>query len=131
MTTLRTFPLSLQECFNAAYIGVVNQGCKSIDNSRCVYDDGNGNRCAAGHFFALTDPEVNVDECIRDNLDYDKDTAVDDAMNALGYKHPDFLPALLTLQSHHDDSDKDDFINSFKSQMVLFANANGLTVPVI
>jgi len=55
--------MTLQQAFNAAYIGVLAQGCKSTnEEGNCLYNDGKGNKCGIGH----TMPEgTDVTECNR------------------------------------------------------------------
>lgn len=114
-----------QELFDLAYNGVVSQGMPSMNEGNCLYDGGDGIRCAAGHCLdddALafaSDLEVDSGEMDIETLysvykdHYGKD--LDEDLNS-----EELFRFLNEMQICHDLSsqeDKKDFIKNFKKRM--------------
>ena len=117
--------MTLQQAFNAAYVGVLAQGCKSVDNAfgACTYNDGKGNKCGIGHAM----PEKTDTTGIN----------FKSVAELLGAHHPavehltEINPSdLIGLQDCHDNAVLgEDFIVEFTANMERFAILRGLTIP--
>jgi len=116
--------MTLQQAFNAAYIGVLAQGCKSTNAfGSCLYDDGKGNKCGIGH----TMPEGT-------------DTTEINFMSVaelLSARHPSIAHLseinprdLIDLQDCHDKTYLGAaFISQFTANTERFAEQRELTIP--
>jgi len=118
--------MTLQEAFNASYIGVIKQGRRSIDaNGNCVYNDGNGCKCGIGH----TMPDgTDVSGCnlsgVRKLLEV--------RYPAVAHLSDIDVDALMELQGCHDLAEFNGaFISNFTQNMKFFAQAHHLTIPTI
>ena len=116
--------MTLQQAFNAAYIGVLAQGCKSTsDVEEGLYNDGKGNKCNIGH----TMPEG------TDVTDWNHRVVVEllearhpSVAHLSGIDHSD----LTEFQDCHDKTELGAaFIGRYTVNMEYFARRRGLTIP--
>jgi len=117
---------TMQEAFNIAYIGVLKQGhqSKPSPNAPCRYRY-RGDRCALG--FLISDKEYQPA--------WDKHSTLPGTLQKLipSWKN---LPVsfLNNLQSYHDgwsDRFSQDFPTYYKEVMTRYAQANGLSLPIL
>lgn len=122
-------PLTRQEMFDKAYIGVVKQGRKSSSNKGCLYlNPKTGDRCAVGHIF--NDEELSA--CgdflggIEGLWEYKQHEITSFEWGDLGL--------LEGLQGAHDtwvDGYKADFVTYFKEKAAAVAKHYNLTIPEV
>tara|TARA_R100001244_G_scaffold105196_2_gene78046 strand:+ start:1547 stop:1918 length:372 start_codon:yes stop_codon:yes gene_type:complete len=120
------FPLTKQEAFDAAYIGVVNQGYRNVDNGICVYNSANGGKCAAGFVFAITNPSENPDS-FKATLGIDARAV----MIRFGYEDKDMSKFLCEIQTAHDYPTDECFVHNFKVEMHRVALKHKLNTPEV
>jgi hypothetical protein len=136
---IKQFPLGLQETFDIAYNGVVNQGAPSMSQELlnvCVYEGANGMFCAAGHVFKLIEPDFDYDGA--DSLDGESAASI---LYRMGYSQSPVVSdpeapiceisnLLMDVQSAHDNAAKLPlFVDAYKKFMAEVATKRGLKVP--
>lgn len=132
--------LTLQECFDRAYLGVINQGHKSsvVDQhgqSTCQYRGPNGAKCAVGHL--ILDEHIGTLSETNPSCPGSAGTTVFDQHHLIeALKNSgvsvEALPMLSRLQTAHDaPSAGESFIEEFKQSAFGVAKLFSLNVPDI
>ena len=116
-----------QEMFNKAYLGVIQQGQKSVKNkghSVCAYRGLNGIKCGIGHL---------IPDDLAKAWDQSSNSAILLIQATKEHPIPDFIQQnkLLAsaIQAAHDNSAMIDFIEDFKDRMAAVAKDFKLTIP--
>ena len=114
-----------QEMFDKAYLGVIQQGQKSLNSlGGCAYRGQNRTKCGIGYL-------------ISDNLAHAWDDLSQSSIWHLNrVKHP-LMPEFLkehhllakAIQQAHDAADPGNFVEDFKRNMACVAPAFRLTIP--
>lgn len=123
-----------QEIFNAAYVGVISQGCAALEDisgiKECVYktNDDVPKMCAAGHVMDYGGVpkesflwEVNGSVKSLRAKDYDDELPWDISLDSF----------VLEVQDAHDSASVSLFIEDFDAKMQELAKLHGLDIPSI
>jgi hypothetical protein len=115
--------MTKQEMFNRAYIGVVQQGGRAVNESNdCVYyRESDGARCGWGH--VLT--KLQAKECPPGSLGFSDN--VRDYCRGLSYTQ-DEMAFGSELQYAHDGAKT---LDMFKERMAMLAQNFNLTIPEV
>jgi len=118
--------MTLQEAFNASYIGVIKQGKKSVDTAgESLYNDGQGCRCGIGQTMPK---DTNLMDRNGDSINI----LVRDHHPAIAHLTHIDRDILIEFQHCHDGAEiGKTFISEFKQNMNLFAQKYHLTIPTI
>lgn len=117
-----------QEMFDKAYLGVIQQGSKSIKpNGGCAYRGQSGDKCGIGHL---------IPDDLAKAWDRRSNSSISYIQPTKAYPIPDFIlnnrALACALQGAHDACDGFDhhaFISDFKYRMALVARDYKLTIP--
>jgi hypothetical protein len=118
-----------QEIFTTAYLALLDQGEKSVDEfGACVYRSEVG-ACAIGHL--IPDDVAEHWDSLRDSYFDSSIYSIVKARKGFGVKKwmEDNIELLSEIQSAHDKADATDFVKSFREEMKQIADEFGLEIP--
>lgn len=119
-----------QLMFNAAVLGVIGQGGKSINTNglSCAYRGEKGAKCAVGHLIPDEKYEPIWDSYSNPTL-IGETSAKADRLRASIDADWDDIDILSAIQRAHDAADQTNFVPAFTAAATQVANLYGLEMP--